>query len=79
MTQSLDELMRAQIEECAMNLADHWRLYDDQGRIWCAREGCQRLALLPSLHCGPCLGEHYRRNGITHPWCPNHEQQEAAG
>lgn len=38
---------------------------------------CKRAeALLPSLHCAPCLTEAWRRNGIIEPRCEQREQTE---
>lgn len=63
------------IEEAALAYAHKWRLVADDGVIWCATDNCQHHALLPSLHCGSCLGAHYARFHITQPYCINREQQ----
>lgn len=78
MSESLKQTLDAVIETAALAYAHKWRLVDDQGRIWCATDRCERLALLPSLHCASCLGAHYARHHITMPQCINHEQQSAA-
>jgi hypothetical protein len=73
MTTPLDEAMSAVIGEVAMGLARKHNLVciDDSIVCW----GCgNRLALLPSLHCGSCLGAHYARKHITSPWCLNSRQ-----
>jgi len=75
MTTPLKDAVDAAIELAALAYARKWRLIDGQGQIWCANEHCQRLALLPSLHCPICLGAHYARFHITMPWCPNREQR----
>jgi hypothetical protein len=75
MSVALKATLDAVLEETAIALAHRWRLVDDQGQVWCATDRCQRLALMPSLHCAHCLSAHYARRGITAPWCQNREQQ----
>lgn len=77
MSESLKDALDTIIEQTAIAYAHKWRLVDDQGRVWCATDNCQHLALMPSLHCGRCLGAHYARNHITMPWCHNREQSAA--
>jgi hypothetical protein len=64
------------INSCALAMARRHNLVCATGEIVCW--GCgDRLALLPSLHCGACLGAHYARHHITTPWCPNRAQSPA--
>lgn len=77
MSQSIQQALDAIIDEAAVAYAHKWRLVDDKGQIWCATDRCDRLALLPSLHCGSCLGAHYARHHITQPWCVNRAQPQA--
>jgi hypothetical protein len=74
---TLQQALDAMIEQAALAYAEKWRLVDDQGRVWCATDNCQSLALIPSLHCAQCLGAHYARNHITQPYCLNREQVPA--
>jgi hypothetical protein len=71
---SLQEALDGVIETAALAYARKWRLVADDGAVWCATDRCERLALLPSLHCGSCLGAHYARKHITSPWCLNRRQ-----
>lgn len=74
MTTPLQDLVADAIETAALAYAAKWRLVDIDGQVWCA-QGCERLALLPSLHCAQCLDAHYARNGIVRPLCVNREQR----
>jgi hypothetical protein len=74
MSTTLQAAMVDIIELAALAYAEKWRLIDDQGRVWCATDRCERLALLPSLHCGGCLGAHYARHHITSPMTVNRRQ-----
>ena len=59
----------------AHQLARRHRLEAD-GVVWCW--SCsQRPALMPSLHCQPCLAEAWRRTGTMAPQCMNREQTQA--
>ena len=62
------------IEACSVALARQHNLVCADGSIVCWACG-ERYALLPSLHCGQCLGAAYARNNIITPWCVNREQQ----
>lgn len=77
MSATLQQALDTIIEEAALAYAAKWRLVADDGTIWCATDRCERLALLPSLHCGSCLGAHYARHHITMPQCINRAQQPA--
>lgn len=74
MSTTLQQALDAMIEQAALAYAEKWRLVDDQGRVWCATDNCQSLALIPSLHCAQCLGAAWRRLGIVEPRCANREQ-----
>jgi hypothetical protein len=76
-TDSIQQALEAMIANAAIAYAHKWRLVDDKANIWCATDRCERLALLPSLHCGGCLGAHYARHHITTPHCINHAQPQA--
>jgi hypothetical protein len=68
--------IEAAVEETARAYAKRWNLIGTDGQIWCA--ACvERHALIPSLHCGVCLGAFYARNHITAPSCLNHSQDGA--
>jgi hypothetical protein len=65
----------------ARNKARTERLEAD-GTLWCW--ACSNApALMPSLHCSPCLAASYRRSGTVAPLCVNRRQTpedaEAAG
>lgn len=61
------------VEQAARAYAKRWNLIGTDGYLWCAN--CvERHALMPSLHCGLCLGAAYVRMGIVQPACLNHEQ-----
>ncbi len=61
--------------EVAMGLARRHNLVCDNGEVVCW-ECRERLALMPSLHCGSCLGEAYSRLNITDPQCVNVAQRK---
>jgi len=77
MSATLQQALDAIIEEAAIAYAHKWRLVADDGTIWCATDRCERIALLPSLHCGSCLGAAYSRMHIVNPQCINREQSPA--
>jgi hypothetical protein len=77
MSDSLKDALDAIIEEAAIAYAEKWRLIDDQGRVWCATDNCQSLALIPSLLCPSCLASAWQRLNITQPRCQNREQKPA--
>lgn len=67
----------AVIEETARAYAKRHNLIGTDGHLWCW--SCvERHALLPSLHCGLCLGAAYARMGIVSPACLNHSQEGVA-
>ncbi len=37
-------------EHC-LEMARKYKLIDDQGEIWCIRDGCDRKATMPTLQC----------------------------
>lgn len=67
----------ALIEETARAMARRHNLVCETGEIVCW-ECRERLALLPSLHCGACLGAAYSRLHIVNPQCINRAQPRAA-
>lgn len=65
------------VEQAARSYAQRWRLVSPDGLVWCAH--CKvEPALMPSLHCGRCLGAAYSRLGIVMPACVNRAQQGCA-
>lgn len=63
------------VEQAARSYAQRWRLVSPDGLIWCAN--CKvEPALMPSLHCGRCLGTAYVRLHIVVPCCVNRAQGE---
>jgi len=70
MSTTLDEAISAVMTEVAMGLARKDNLICENGQIVC-RECRDRLALMPSLHCGGCLGAAYSRMHIVNPQCVN--------
>jgi len=64
------------IETAAFCYARRERLVCEDGTIVC-RACRDREALLPSLHCGGCLGGHYAAKRITSPSTPNRAQTAA--
>jgi hypothetical protein len=75
--EAIGSSLEAIIEEAARSYAQRWRIIGTDGFVWCA-ECVERHALLPSLHCGLCLGAAYSRLGIVVPACLNHEQEGRA-
>lgn len=75
MTMTLDQAMAHVIEGVAMGLAQKHNLICDDGSVVCWECG-KRHALLPSLHCGECLGMAYSRLKIFNPQCVNHKQEK---
>lgn len=73
MTESLHSVLQSTLDEVATSYAHKWRLIDVDGMIWCA-QGCERLALMPSLHCAECLAHHYSRHNTHEPQCLNRAQ-----
>lgn len=63
-------------DELALSLARKHKLADGAGLIWCWSCGA-REALIPSLHCGGCLGAYYGKHHITLPHCLNRAQTAA--
>lgn len=61
------------INEMALALAKQHNLITADGGIVCWECG-EAWALMPSLHCGRCLGAAYQRLHIHEPWCQQHEQ-----
>lgn len=61
------------IEEMARSLAKQHNLITAEGHFVCW-ECREQYALMPSLHCGRCLGAAYQRLHIHEPWCQQHEQ-----
>lgn len=61
------------IEEMARALAIAHNLVTAEGTMVCW-ECREQYALLPSLHCGKCLGAAYQRLHIVEPWCQQREQ-----
>lgn len=61
--------------DVAFNLARQHRLIGDDGTIVCWNCGDQE-ALLPSLHCLPCLAAARRRLGIPLPHAENRAQTD---
>lgn len=49
------------INEAAVSMARKWHLIDEQGQLWCIRDGCQSHGTYPSLCCPVHLAEHRRR------------------
>jgi len=69
--------IEAVLDTAAWAYAKRWNLIGQDGLLWCA--ACvEAHALLPSLHCGPCLGAAYARLGIVQPACLNREQEGVA-
>lgn len=61
--------------DTARALARAHNLVCDNGQIVCWN--CKRHeALMPSLHCAPCLGEAWRRLNIHDPRCEQREQTD---
>ncbi len=59
----------------ARGLARRHNLVAEDGTVWCWE--CKReAALMPSLHCPPCLADAWDRLGITEPVCEQREQTE---
>jgi hypothetical protein len=71
-----DSALDAQLEEMARALAAKHRLVDENGVVWCW-QCSERLALIPSLHCGLCLGAQYAKLGIVAPLCVNRQQEQS--
>ena len=69
-----DEIL-TRINATAAGLAHKHNLVCDDGSIICWECGA-REALMPSLHCGGCLGAVYGRKGIVDPQCLNRAQTE---
>lgn len=47
----------------AESWARRWNLIDDQGQLWCMKDGCDQPGTYPSLCCAGHLAEHRRRHG----------------
>jgi hypothetical protein len=73
MSESLEDAMVAVVIATAYALARHHKL-EHAGVIYCWNCS-QRPALMPSLHCPPCLAEVWRRTG-SEMRCENREQTE---
>lgn len=50
------------VTQAAVEMAKKWRLIDDQGQLWCSKDGCTRHGTYPSLLCVEHLAEHRRKN-----------------
>lgn len=71
--EAIGATLAAVLDDAARAYAKRWNLIGTDNLIWCA--ACvERHALLPSLHCGLCLGAAYSRLGIVQPECVNTEQ-----
>lgn len=72
----LADAIATHVNATAAGLARKHNLVCDDGTIvcWDCRE---REALMPSLHCGGCLGAAYARKGIVDPQCLNRVQTDA--
>lgn len=69
-----DEMAQA-VEATAFSLAKRWCKVEPDGTLLCCR--CDTLpALIPSLHCGKCLGAHYIKHHIVLPHCMNRAQTD---
>lgn len=67
--------LMADPDALARSLARRHNLVCNDGSVVCWN--CRReSALMPSLHCGACLGETWRRLGIIEPRCEQREQTE---
>lgn len=70
------EALNASIENAAVMIARRHNLIAEDGTIMCWSCGA-REALIPSLHCGGCLGAYYGKHHITLPACLNRAQTAA--
>lgn len=63
-------------EATAFGMARRHNLVAEDGTVVCW-ECKTREALIPSLHCGGCLGAHYIAHHIVLPFCMNRAQTDA--
>jgi hypothetical protein len=73
MSESLEEALAAVMASIAYSIARREKL--EQGGVIYCRNCSRRPALMPSLHCPPCLAEVWRRTG-SEMRCENREQTE---